>query len=126
MSDKNNARGRAYAKRRALEKEREATDRWRKQQQAERERQRRRRHEKERRKRRAAEARAKRELETRLAAELADIERRRNPDDRRHRPSRQDPLLTGQGRVTGMTALAVKRGQAMTRWQYQAMEGKSQ
>jgi hypothetical protein len=39
-------------------------------------------------------------------------------DDSKYRPTRIDPLLTGVGRATGETAKAVKRGNTITRYQY--------
>ena len=41
-------------------------------------------------------------------------------DDSGYRPSSHDPLRTGPARATGMTARAVGRTNAMTRWQHDA------
>lgn len=41
------------------------------------------------------------------------------PDDRRYRPKRTDPTLTGAARATGQTAAAVRRGRTVTKWQHE-------
>lgn len=39
-------------------------------------------------------------------------------DDSRHRPGKADPLTSGANRVTGMTAKAVRRSTAMTKFEH--------
>lgn len=63
-----------------------------------------------------------------LHAERDDIYestyRRLQGDDRKYRPTRVDPITTGQGRATGLAAKAAKRGRSFTRFEYdQAQAG---
>lgn len=44
------------------------------------------------------------------------------PDDRRFRPTSSDSLTTGAGRATGITAKAIRRKKAVTRYEYDQME----
>lgn len=48
---------------------------------------------------------------------IAETWARLSPDDTSYRPKRSDPLLVGAGRATGDTARAVKRRNAMTKYE---------
>lgn len=44
-------------------------------------------------------------------------------DDRGHKPARHDPLTTGLARATGPAAIAVKRRKALTRHEWDQLQG---
>lgn len=67
-----------------------------------------------------------REREEYLAGLQAKTYERLHADDSKHRPARADPLTTGAARATGMTAKAVKRSKAMTRYEYDQATGGGQ
>lgn len=46
------------------------------------------------------------------------------PDDSRHRPRSPSPLEVGAARVTGVTAVAARRQKALTRYEYDLLEGR--
>lgn len=46
------------------------------------------------------------------------------PDDTGFKPPKVDPLLHGQARASGIAAKVVKRGNTITRFQYQALREK--
>lgn len=120
MSQKKGRAGKAEAEQRRLARERAEAERWR----AQMERRRRNEHTRERKKRRAAERRQQREWLAAQEQENAAALARINLDDRRHRPGAPDPLLVGQARVTGTTAVAVGRRTAMTRYQWAELEAR--
>lgn len=49
--------------------------------------------------------------------------RRLAADDSKHRPAKPDALTTGAARATGMTARAVRRSKAMTKYEYDQATG---
>lgn len=59
-----------------------------------------------------------RERQLRVEAEVYGV------DDTKHKPSQPDPLKTGVARVTGLTAKAVGRKKALTRWEYEQLEAR--
>lgn len=48
-----------------------------------------------------------------------------SPDDSKYRPSKPPNILTGPARATGVTAKAVRRQTALTKWEHAEMEAKS-
>lgn len=81
-----------------------------------------------------------RRVQSQLDEQFADVQRRSieqaraqqeqaeaeiyGVDDTKHKPSAPDPLKMGVARVTGVTAKAIGRKKALTRWEYDALEAK--
>jgi SOS response regulatory protein OraA/RecX len=47
------------------------------------------------------------------------------PDDKGYRPKRIDSLTQGDARASGATALAVRRGKTLTKWEHEQMEARA-